>query len=82
MGSEILWPRWVGLLTGGGPVPPVIFLLILLGLASGVVALVLIVRRHTFVQLRPQVQRTWAMAAWGIHAVPFLGLVLLTILTA
>lgn len=69
-------------LTGGGPVPPVIDLLALLGLASGVVALVLIVRRHRFVQLRPQVQRIWAMAAWGIHAVPFLGLVLLTILTA
>ncbi len=70
------------LVTGAGPFPPAIDALELFGLASGVAALVLIVRRHQFVQLRPQVQRTWAMVAWGIHGTPFLGLVLLVFVTA
>ena len=70
------------LVTGAGPLPPVIFVLDLFGFASGVVALVLIVRRHQFVQLRPQVQRTWAMVAWAIHGTPFLGLVVLVFVTA
>jgi hypothetical protein len=69
-------------LTGAGTLPPVFFALVLFGFASGVVGLVLIVRRHQFVQLRPQVQRTWAMVAWAIHGTPFLGLVVLVIVTA
>ena len=68
--------------TGSGPFPPIVEVLELFGFASGVVALVLIVRRHRFIQLRPQVQRTWAIVAWGIHGLPFLGLVLLLIVTA
>ncbi len=68
--------------TGAGPFPPAIDALVLLGFASGVAALVLIVRRHQFIQLRPQVQRTWAMAAWAIHGTPFLGLVVLVFVTA
>ena len=44
--------------------------------------LVLIARRHQFILLRPQVQRNWAMLAWAIHGTPFLGLVILTIVTA
>lgn len=70
------------LLTGGGPLPPVIFVLVLFGFASGVVALALIVRRHRFIRLPPRVQRIWAMVAWGIHGAPFLGLVVLLVLTA
>ncbi len=67
---------------GAGPVPPVVFLLDLLGFASGAVAVALIARRHRFIRLRPRVQRAWALVAWGIHAIPFLGLVLLLVLTA
>ena len=66
--------------TGG--LPPMAFLLDLIGFASGVVAVVLIARRHRFIQLRPQVQRFWAIVAWGIHGLPFLGLVILVIVTA
>jgi hypothetical protein len=69
-------------LTGGGPVPPVIFPLGLVGLVSGVVALRLIVRRHRFVELQPQAQRKWALLVWAIHGAPFLGLLLLAIVTA
>ncbi|MHC4414571.1 MAG: hypothetical protein ACYS0G_04740 [Planctomycetota bacterium] len=70
------------LVTGAGPFPPAIDALELFGFASGVAALVLIVRRHRFIQLRPRVQRTWAMVAWGIHGTLFLGLVLLVFVTA
>jgi hypothetical protein len=70
------------LASGAGPLPPAIFALDLLGLASGVVALVLIVRRHEFIRLPSRDQRKWAMVAWGIHGAPFLGLVVLTIVTA
>ena len=70
------------IVTGGGPLPPVLFLLVLLGVLSGVVAIVLILRRHRFIQLRPQVQRRWAALAWGLHGVPFVGLLLLLIVTA
>ncbi len=70
------------LVAGAAPLPPVIDALVLFGFASGVVALMLIVRRHQFVQLRPRVQRTWAMVAWGTHGTLFLGLVLLVFLTA
>ena len=31
---------------------------------------------------RPQVQRTWALVAWAIPGLPFLGLVVLVFLTA
>jgi hypothetical protein len=67
----------VALLTGGGPIPPVFFILDFFGLVSGVVGLRLIAGRHRFIQLRPRVQRTWALLAWAIHATIFLGLVLL-----
>jgi hypothetical protein len=32
--------------------------------------------------VRPRVQRTWAMVAWGIHGTAFLGLVILILVTA
>jgi hypothetical protein len=65
-----------------GPLPPVIFLLALFGLISGTIAMILITRRHHFVQLRPQVQRTWALTIWTIHALPFLALLALVLITA
>jgi hypothetical protein len=68
--------------TGAGPFPPVIDAVALFGFVSGVVALALIHRRHQFLQLRPQVQRTWAIVAWAIHGLPFLGLVVLVFVTA
>jgi hypothetical protein len=66
---------------GAVDLPPVIYLLALVGLTSGAVGLVLIVRRHRFIRLRPQVQRTWALVAWSIHGLPFLGLMLLVVVT-
>jgi len=69
-------------LTSGGEPPPVVHLLIGLGFAGGVAGLVLVGRRHAFLRRRPATQRAWALAAWGLHAVPFAGLVLLVILTA
>ncbi len=68
--------------TGAGPFPPAIDALALFGFASGAAALALIVRRRKFLQLRPQVQRTWAIVAWAIHGLPFLGLVVLVFVTA
>ncbi len=67
------------LVTGAGLAPPVILILALFGFASGVVALVLIIRRHRFIQLRPRVQRIWAIMAFGIHATLLLGLFLLVL---
>jgi len=70
------------IIAGGGPIPPVFFLLVLLGVLSGLGAVALVLCRHRFIQLRPQVQRRWAALAWGIHAVPFIGLVILLVVTA
>jgi hypothetical protein len=68
--------------TGAGPLPPVVEVIELFGFASGAVGLALIARRHRFIQLQPHVQRNLAIAAWTLHGIPFLGLVVLFIVTA
>ncbi len=68
-------------LAGGGPFPPVVELLTVIGLISGAVGLRLIIRRHRFLELEPRAQRKWALIIWAIHGLPFLGLLILVILT-
>jgi len=72
----------VSLAAGARPVPPGIYLIELLGFVSVAAALPLLIYRHRFIRLRPRVQRTAAFAAWAIHALPFLALLLLLYLTA
>lgn len=58
---------------GAGP-PPMLYLLTLIGLASGTVAVALLVFRRRFLAFAPGTQRIWAVLAWTGHLVPFLGL--------
>ena len=62
--------------------PPMLYLLCLLGVASGLLAVALIAKRHRFILLPVRVQRNWAIAAWSIHGLPFMALVLLLIATS
>lgn len=68
-------------LGGGNEPPPGIVLINCLAFGGGAVALVLIVRRHWFIRLRPQVQRRLALGAWALHAITFAGFLLLVLLT-
>ena len=53
--------------TGGGPPPPFIILTDIFGWMSGIVAVVLIVRRHAFMRQPPVQQAWWAVSTWMIH---------------
>lgn len=66
--------------TGGGP-PPMFHLITMLGLCSGMVAAALVWKRRRFLALSPAAQKRWALAAWVIHGLPFVALVILFVAT-
>ena len=67
-------------LAGGDP-PPIVHLLMLLGLCSGAVAALIFWKRHRFMAFPQMVQRNCAAVAWLLHAIPFAGLLILMLAT-
>ncbi len=67
----------VPLLGRGGPAPGHILGTDLFGWLSGLTAVALLKYRLTFLRLPRDVQRTWAIVAWGIHLAAFFVLVVL-----
>lgn len=57
--------------------PPLIILVDFFGWCSGVFAIMLAMKRHRFLTLRPAAQRWWAIIIWLIH-IAALGAFLLT----
>lgn len=66
---------------GTGP-PPMLYLLTVIGLASGTFAIALLVFRRRFLAFAPGTQRCWAVLAWTVHLLPFLGLLGVVLATA
>ncbi len=63
-----------------GPLPPMIWMVELFGVASGVAGVVLLRNRFRFLRLPKRAQVAWAAATWALHGLVFVGLVLFLVL--